>query len=80
MIIHFSCPIAIFAVKNLALVDYDVANSGVSDAVAEVSIWGYQHDLPFYIRAYLEIVEPIIFLNWLQLLHFFFFVTIYKYN
>lgn len=45
MFIHFSRPIAIFAVKNLALVDYDVATR-VSDAVAEVSIWGYQHDLP----------------------------------
>ena len=46
MIIHFPRSVAIFAVKNLALVDYDVATK-VSDAVAEVSIWGYDHNLPF---------------------------------
>ena len=46
MIVHFPRSVAIFAVKNLALVDYDVATK-VSDAVAEVSIWGYDHNLPF---------------------------------
>ncbi len=46
MIIHFPRSVAIFAVKNLALVDYDVATK-VSDAVAEISIWGYDHNLPF---------------------------------
>ena len=46
MIIQFSRPFAIFAVQKLALIDYDVATR-VSDAVAEVSIWGYQHDMPY---------------------------------
>ena len=46
MIIQFSRPFAIFAVQKLALIDYDVATK-VSDAVAEVSVWGYQHDMPY---------------------------------
>ena len=45
MIIQFSRPFAIFAVQKLALIDYDIATK-VSDAVAEVSIWGYNHDIP----------------------------------
>ena len=43
--LQFSRPIAIFAVKKLALIDYDVATR-VSHAVAEVSTWGYEHNLP----------------------------------
>lgn len=43
--IHFTRPIAKYAVKTLALVDYDIATR-VSDAVAEVSSWGYDHNLP----------------------------------
>jgi len=43
--IHFTRPIAIMAVKNLALIDYDVATR-VSHTVAEVSTWGYEHNLP----------------------------------
>ena len=46
MIVQFSRPFAFFAVQILALIDYDVATR-VSDAVAEVSIWGYQHDMPY---------------------------------
>ena len=45
MYIHFSKPFAIFAVQKLALIDYDVATR-VSHAVAEVSTWGYEHNLP----------------------------------
>lgn len=44
--IHFTKPVAIFAVQKLALIDYDVATK-VSHAVAEVSTWGYEHNLSF---------------------------------
>ncbi len=44
--IQFSRPVAMFAVQKLALIDYDVATK-VSDLVADVSVWGYQHNMPY---------------------------------
>jgi|TARA_E500000178_G_scaffold355112_1_gene426534 hypothetical protein len=41
-----SRPLAIYAVKKLATVDYTVANR-VTEDVAEVVQWAYNHDLPW---------------------------------
>lgn len=45
ILIHIPRPITIFAMNQLANVDYNVATK-VSDIVAETVKWGYQHDLP----------------------------------
>lgn len=40
----FSKPVAIFAVKQLAAVDYTVANK-VTEDVSRIVEWGYENDL-----------------------------------
>lgn len=43
--IHFPRSVAIYSVQKLALVDYTIANR-VSDDVATIVTWAYNHDLP----------------------------------
>lgn len=47
MNIVFTRQFAIFAVQKLALIDYDVATK-VSEKVADVSTWSYNHNLPLF--------------------------------
>jgi len=51
--LHFTKPFAIFAVQKLALIDYDIATR-VSHAVAEVSTWGYNNNLPIVAKYSVE--------------------------
>lgn len=48
-------PLALLAVRQLAAVDYNVANR-VTEDVASVVAWAFDHDLPFVARAAVDLL------------------------
>ena len=56
MLISFSRPIAIFAVKQLSNIDYTIANR-VTEDVSQVVEWAYSNDLPWLATRSVELLR-----------------------
>ena len=56
MILSFSRATALFAVQQLAKVDYNVANR-VSDDVARVVQYSYAHDIPWLAKSSITLLQ-----------------------